>query len=269
MTITTYLKGKLLNLLFSGTAWSGKPSTLYFAAFSVAPTISGGGTELSGGGYARVSMAASSGNFTVTTNALTNAAAISFPQATANWADVVAIGIYDAPSGGNLLFYFSVATQSVVRGMALNIAIGDLDLTFDAAFGDYAANKLLLHVFNASAWTAIGTHYFALGTGGTTTGVTGEQTIGANGYTRASKTNNVTNWPAAVSGVKSNGVQISFPASTGAWSSGSALTHFAIYDAASAGNCLWCGLLNASITVSGAGTTPNWAAAGDLSLTCE
>lgn len=270
-SLSDFTKAKFLNLLFGGTAWSGKPATLYFALYTSAPTSAGGGTQVSGNGYARVGVTAGTAKFTVTANAVTNDDAITWPQATGNWGDIVAVGIFDAASGGNLLAFFSIETQTVVRGIAPSIAAGAFDLSLDAYFGDYAANKLLAHLFEAATFPTIATHYLALGTGGATSGVTGEHTIGNNGYTRASKSNNVTTWPLVTSGspTKSNGVSISFPASTGAWASSVALTHFAIMDASSSGNCLWCGPLDQSMSVTGAGITPNFAAAADLTLTCE
>lgn len=82
------------------------PPAIYLALFTVAPSDAGGGTEVTGGSYARVqvsqldaSWAAPSG----TPSATSNSAAITFPSPTANWGTIVAIGIFDAASGGNLL----------------------------------------------------------------------------------------------------------------------------------------------------------------------
>ena len=45
-----YLEDKVLDHVFGGTAYTA-PSTLYVALYTVAPTDTGGGTEVSGGGY--------------------------------------------------------------------------------------------------------------------------------------------------------------------------------------------------------------------------
>lgn len=62
-----------------------------------------------------------------------------------------------------------------------------------------------------------------------------------NGYARVSVDNNLTEWPAAVSGSKSNANNVTFPSATGAWGT---ITHFGIFDAISGGNLLAYGALN-------------------------
>ena len=52
-----YLEDKVLDHVFGGTSYTA-PGTLYVALFTAAPSDSGGGTECSGGSYARKSMAA-------------------------------------------------------------------------------------------------------------------------------------------------------------------------------------------------------------------
>ena len=47
-----YLENKVLGHVFGGTAYTA-PTTLYVALYTVAPSDTGGGTEVSGGGYAR------------------------------------------------------------------------------------------------------------------------------------------------------------------------------------------------------------------------
>lgn len=69
--------------------------------------------------------------------------------------------------------------------------------------------------------------------------------VGA-GYARVSVVNDLTEWPAASGGQKSNGNVITFPTATGAWGT---ITHFGIFDALSGGNLLASGALNTSRTV--------------------
>ena len=122
-----YLEDKVLDHVFGGNAYSA-PSTLYVALYTVAPTDTGGGTEVSGGGYVRQSSA-----FTVSgTNPTTasNTAAIEYPTATANYGTVVAVGIFDASSSGNLLAYANLTTSKVVStGDVFRFNTGDLDVT--------------------------------------------------------------------------------------------------------------------------------------------
>ena len=110
-----YLDNKLLNLIFNGAAFT-PPATLYCALFTVAPSASGGGTEVSGGSYARAAVAANSTNFPVTsTQTINNAAAITFPTATANWGTIVAGAFFDAATGGNMLYWGPLSVYQVVN----------------------------------------------------------------------------------------------------------------------------------------------------------
>ena len=52
MAFSDYLEDKVLEHVFGGNAFTA-PSTLYVALFTVAPSDTGGGTEVSGGAYAR------------------------------------------------------------------------------------------------------------------------------------------------------------------------------------------------------------------------
>jgi len=122
-----YLEDKVLEHVFGGNAYSA-PSTLYVALYTVAPTDTGGGTEVSGGAYVRKASA-----FTVSgTNPTqaSNSAAIEYPTATANYGTVVAVGIFDASSSGNLLAYANLTASKVVStGDVFRFNSGDLDVT--------------------------------------------------------------------------------------------------------------------------------------------
>tara|TARA_R100001163_G_scaffold27038_1_gene21963 strand:- start:4380 stop:4772 length:393 start_codon:yes stop_codon:yes gene_type:complete len=122
-----YLEDKVLEHVFGGNAFTA-PSTLYVALYTVAPSDTGGGTEVSGGAYAR-----QTGTFTVSgTNPTTasNTAAIEYPTATADYGTVVAVGILDASSSGNLLAYSTLDSSKVVSsGDVFRFNAGDLDIT--------------------------------------------------------------------------------------------------------------------------------------------
>lgn len=87
------------------TAMPSLPTT-YLALFTAVGTDAGTGfTEVSGGSYARKSTAGSDWNAASGTgpSSTTNANSLSFPAATANWGTVIAVGLYDDPTAGNLL----------------------------------------------------------------------------------------------------------------------------------------------------------------------
>lgn len=130
-----YLEAKILNLLFGQVAFT-IPSPYYFALFSSSPTDAGGGTEIntSGTAYARKSVTNNITNFpTISgTASMTNGTAIDFPTATTGWGSVVAFGIYDAATAGNLLFWGDLTVaRSVLTGDTPRFAAGSLIITED------------------------------------------------------------------------------------------------------------------------------------------
>lgn len=116
MPVTTYLANKILDGSLRGVANWTRSSNIHFALFTEIPNASGGGVEVSGGSYSRVMVTATAaaGNFEMTLGAnnaatagnhLFNAKVILWPRPTASWGLIVAYGIYDASTGGNLLWY--------------------------------------------------------------------------------------------------------------------------------------------------------------------
>lgn len=84
---------------------SGTPATVYAALYTVAPTAAGGGTEFTGGAYARVPITNNATNFPAATGSgpatKSNGTAITFPTATAVLGTAVAWALFDAVSAGN------------------------------------------------------------------------------------------------------------------------------------------------------------------------
>lgn len=89
----------------------------YVGLFTVAPTEAGGGTEVVGGSYARQVYQPGDANWTAATaqGDASNKVAITFPAPTANWGDVVAFGIFDRLTGGNLLWWGEVTSPLTVN----------------------------------------------------------------------------------------------------------------------------------------------------------
>ncbi|MAD48216.1 MAG: hypothetical protein CMQ53_02560 [Gammaproteobacteria bacterium] len=122
-----YLENKVLEHVFENSAYTA-PSTLYAALFTVAPSDTGGGTEVSGGGYVRKTAAFTVSGTNPTT--ATNGSAIEYPTATAGYGTVVAVGVFDASSSGNLLAYANLDSSKVVStGDVFRFNAGDLDIT--------------------------------------------------------------------------------------------------------------------------------------------
>ena len=128
MSFSNYLEDAVLNHVFgSGSGTYTPASTLYVALFTSAPSDTGGGTEVSGGGYAR-----QTGTFTTSSGTASNDSAIEYPTATADYGTVVAMGIFDASSGGNLLAYGTLTTSK-------NVSSGDV-LRFNASSVNISLN---------------------------------------------------------------------------------------------------------------------------------
>lgn len=143
--LSDYLENKLVDHVFRGTAYSA-PATVYVALFTSSCSDSSGGTEVSGGSYARVSISTgtsafkgthgtTSGASSGTNGTITNAAAVTFPAPTANWGSVTHWGVYDASSGGNLLICAALGTAKTVNNgdAAPSFAIDALSIQIDSS----------------------------------------------------------------------------------------------------------------------------------------
>ncbi len=129
---TTFLANKMLDLMLGQTAYD-MPDTMYVALFTAGPTDAGGGTEVSGGAYARIAVTNNTTNFpNAVAGSKQNATAITFATATANWGTVTHFAIFDALSGGNMLFVAALtAPQTINTGGQFSFAIGDLIFSED------------------------------------------------------------------------------------------------------------------------------------------
>tara|TARA_R110000868_G_scaffold266060_1_gene524957 strand:- start:722 stop:1192 length:471 start_codon:yes stop_codon:yes gene_type:complete len=134
--MSDFLENKIIDWLFRGqaigvtgaSAAAGTgPTSVYVGLLTAAPSDTGGGTEVTGGSYARVTVASSLANWagtqaaasTVassgTTGTTSNNGSITFPAPTANWGLITHFGIYDAVTTGNLLFYGALTTSKTVN----------------------------------------------------------------------------------------------------------------------------------------------------------
>lgn len=124
MSLTDYGETYVLGLI-------KKEKTYYLGVLTALPTDSTDGTEVTGGAYARQAItfaAPVSGD----PSSMTNAAAIEFPTATAGWGTVVAWGVYDAATGGNLVWYGTLSTaKELSANDTIIVHAGDLKLTLD------------------------------------------------------------------------------------------------------------------------------------------
>jgi hypothetical protein len=128
-SLSDYAELKILEHSVGKTSWT-MPSPVYLALFTATPSDSGGGTEVSGGSYARVSLASKFA--AAASGAITSNADIDFGTASANWGTITQIGIFDASTAGNLLWWGDLtASKTVNSGDGFKILSGSLTLSLN------------------------------------------------------------------------------------------------------------------------------------------
>lgn len=133
---TNYLRNKLVDWFHRGVAFT-PPDPLYVRLVSTAPTAASAGTELSGTGYAAVSIAKSTTAWAATnadastinpssgTNGTTsNNAVVDFGTAGSAWGTASHWEIWDAATSGNRLLYGEIV-DGAGTPTPRSIALGD------------------------------------------------------------------------------------------------------------------------------------------------
>jgi hypothetical protein len=107
--------------------------THYVALYTAAPSDAGGGTEATGGSYARVAVTNNTTNWpNSTSGAKSNGAAITFPTASASWGVVTHFGIHRHITNDDLVIWGALtASKTIDSGDTPSFAIGELDITLD------------------------------------------------------------------------------------------------------------------------------------------
>lgn len=143
--MSDYLENKLIDFVFRGQPFTPS-ATLYIALFTTADNDAGTArAEVSGGSYARVAVTSSLANWAGTQGSGTTVAsagtggttsnnvAITFPAPTAGWGTIVGMGIFDAATGGNELWYGALTTSKTVNSgdAAPSFTAGSLSIQID------------------------------------------------------------------------------------------------------------------------------------------
>jgi len=143
--MSNYLENKLIDHLFRGVSFTA-PAALHVGLYTATPSDTGGGTEVTGGAYARVALNPSTTNWAATNGATTTSAtssgtsgttsnnvAVTFATPTASWGTITSFGIFDASSGGNLLWWGALTANKTVNGgdAAPSFAISALSVQID------------------------------------------------------------------------------------------------------------------------------------------
>lgn len=116
MNISNYLAQSLLNAVFRGESYT-TPTTVYLALYTSDPTAADTGSEVGGGAYARQPITLSAPVAEGGKQTIKNTDDIEFDVATADWGTVTHVGIRDAATGGNLLYFGPLETpRSILSG---------------------------------------------------------------------------------------------------------------------------------------------------------
>lgn len=141
---SNYLVNKTLDFILRGQTFTA-PTSVFVALATTAGSSAACGTEVTGGSYARVTVASSLVNWAGTQGATTTAissgtsgqtsnnATITFSAPTANWGTVVEFCVFDAITAGNLLFRASLTTSKTINNgdAAASFAISALTWTIN------------------------------------------------------------------------------------------------------------------------------------------
>jgi hypothetical protein len=110
----------------ANTETATRPTAWYLALFSAAPSDSGGGTELSGSGYARQNVTFGAGSSGVVENTSTH----TFTASGGNWAEATHYAFFSASSGGTMWWHGALTTpKQIDDGDSITVAAGAFTLT--------------------------------------------------------------------------------------------------------------------------------------------
>lgn len=123
--MSDYLENAIINATLRGQVWT-PPATVYLALYTSDPTDAKTGTEVSGGAYARQTIAFN----TPMNGASSSSVDVLFPIAIASWGTVTHIGLFDAVSAGNLLYHGALTNpKTIAIDDQLKITAGDITVS--------------------------------------------------------------------------------------------------------------------------------------------
>ena len=130
--VNNLLRGQALN--FGGDATGKATASTWIGLFTALPTGGGGGTEVTGGSYARVEVVSNLTNWAEPSNGVTyNSLPVRFAVPSANWGDVLGVGAWSASGGGTLLLFGPISpTKTIISDQVAPVFVpGALILQVD------------------------------------------------------------------------------------------------------------------------------------------
>lgn len=242
--LTNYLENNLINHILRDITYTSGAS-VWVALYTVSPSDSKKIGEVSGGGYTR-----QNAYFYVSGTSASNIFPIEFPEATGAWGNIVGVGIMDAATDGNML-YWGVLNNTIgintgeifsIGGNMLNIQLRG---SSKGGWGAGIPEQILEDTLSYGTFPSPGSSvYLATGSGlvydTDYTFVSWNETSGT-GYSRK-QISGTGSWASPTSGstYNLNDVIFSTPPITGNWGR---ITHIVLYDSPTSGNTLLWGRL--------------------------
>lgn len=118
MGMTAYLKDQILGATLLGTPWTA-PNTVYISLATSANSLGTVFNEVSAFSYSRKNYRCTAPN----SFGCSNASTISFGTALETWGIARHVGIWDAPTGGNMLYLYRLSGtgRKIIPGQAVLI----------------------------------------------------------------------------------------------------------------------------------------------------
>ena len=130
MGLSNYLETKLIDHLLRGVPYT-PPSTVYISVHTADPGETGA-SEVSGNGYSRYAYTCNQTSWSNVSGVAKNSNLITLPVATGDWGAVTHFGIWDASTGGNLLFSGALTVTKVVnQADTVSFPVDFLNIVFD------------------------------------------------------------------------------------------------------------------------------------------
>jgi hypothetical protein len=122
-----YLEKKILDYVLTNTAdWA--PTSVHLSLHTADPTDAGTGAEVSGNGYGRQAITFNAAH--ATNGSTTNSSSETFTASGGSFGTVTHFGIFDASSGGNLLYHGALtASKTIADGDSITFAADSITIT--------------------------------------------------------------------------------------------------------------------------------------------
>lgn len=129
---TEHFLNRVMGNVFGTQTSPALPTEYYIGLSSSDPGTAVGEPSTNGTGYARVSL---KGKLSApNAGSIVNEQALSFPESITNWGTMLYYVVYDAATGGNLLFYGQLSSSRTVEpNTIISIKTGELKLTLSNA----------------------------------------------------------------------------------------------------------------------------------------